>query len=583
MRYLLLVSKLIVSLFNKCVHFYKYNAVFVAGILATAFICNPIKAWATAPDTLVETVSGDIIVNADELLAGSDSVSANEPALEQDQNYMMQARNGVLQVQLIYIDEDGGKHQIKTGTGFLIGEPGAAEYIITSYDTVFVPDETRDSIGREYKVDKDKWSDITFVIQITIKRDVAVYGSVASYSEELGFAAVHLEQAIYDRTPLLLNTDLDDIKEMEAVYTMGYPTAIQGEQDISLLTSEDVSTMSGILSKKTQINGRWIVEHSAVVSEGNVGGPLIDGNGYVIGVNQVQSEDGYNYSVHISEVTSILDALGIPYTAVDHTVVEVVDTTTLRAALENARSISLKGYTTESIEAYHDALNRAELILMNPYITNEQVSEGLAAISQANGLLVIKSNMKMYLIFAGIIALFILVIIILVSFLLKKNGEGDEGKKKKKKKGEDAEPKPYEKIFENVKNTNIVQKDETSILNSAMGFNDGETTVLSLQAGAATAKLCRCSSGDEVTINKDQFYIGKDGLKSDYCIKGNPSISRTHALIKRVENNFFIEDLKATNGTHHNGVKLQPSQSVKLSDGDRLRFADEEFVFKILS
>ena len=28
MRYLLLVSKLIVSLFNKCVHFYKYNAVY---------------------------------------------------------------------------------------------------------------------------------------------------------------------------------------------------------------------------------------------------------------------------------------------------------------------------------------------------------------------------------------------------------------------------------------------------------------------------------------------------------------------------------------------------------------------------
>lgn len=508
------------------------------------------------------------------------SVSYNATEGESERDFMAEARNGVLQVQLIYTDADGGKHLINSGTGFLIGTEEEAKYLITSYDTIFVPDETRAEVGKEYGVEKDDWSSITFNIQVTVKRDVVISASVATYSEELGFAAILLDQAIFDRTPLLLNTELDEIYEMENVYTMGYPLAIQGEQDTQLLTSEDVSTMSGILSKKTQINGRWIIEHSAVVSDGNVGGPLIDENGYVIGVNQVQSEDGYNYSVHISEVTSILDALGIPYTTVDYTIIEEVDTSALQQALNNARNISLKGYTEESIEAYNNALNEIELLITDPEITNEQVSAGLADVSDAIGLLVIKSNMKIYLIFAGIVLAFVLIIIILVCILLNKNKSDEEKTKKKSKKEMKAEPKSYERIFENAKNTSNSSKGETSILNSAMGFNDGETTVLSTPPSVAVAVLQRCSSGENVSVNKDQFYIGKDGLKSDYCIKGNPSISRTHALIKRMDNSFFIEDLRATNGTYHNNIKLQPSQSVKLANGDRIKLADEEFIFR---
>lgn len=500
------------------------------------------------------------------------------------------ARNGILQVQLVFVDENNERHIVSSGTGFLIGTEEESKYVITSYTTAFASEEFRNDVASSYGVASDKIKDMRFELQIAVKRDVVVSATVETSSAELGFAALVLSKEIYDRTPLYIDPDLDQVTEMEEVYTLGFPNAIQGEQDVALLTYEDVSVMNGIISKKTMIDGRWVIQHSAIVTDGNVGGPLIDMNGNVIGVNQIISEDGYNYSVHISEITSILDALGIPYMTVDHTVVEEVDTTQLIEAIARAKSMDLSGYTKESIEQYQTLINQAESIANSENITNEQVVTASNMVSSANTVLVVKSNIKLYLIFGGIILFFIIVIIVLIAIMINKkasdSNEVDEektikqSKKNKTKKDKDEEPKSYEKIFENVKSTKM-ESGETSVLNSAMGFNDGETTVLSASSSSVTATLIRCKSNESVQINKDQFYVGKDGLKSDFCVKGNPSISRTHVLIKRVDNAFFIEDLKATNGTYHNDVKLQPSQSVKLSSGDRIKMADEEFIFRV--
>ncbi|MCQ2540989.1 MAG: FHA domain-containing protein [Lachnospiraceae bacterium] len=526
----------------------------------------------------------------------AEQVSASSNAAVIQVNDERDARNGILQVQLVYTDDNNEKHVINSGTGFLIGTDEEAKYVITSYTTAFPSEELREAVGSTYGVKADERKNMSFELQVAVKRDVVVSASVETSSAELGFAALTLSKEIYDRTPLYLDPDLDEIGEMSEVYTLGFPSAIQGEQDVALLTYEDVSVMNGIVSKKTMVDGRWVVQHSAIVTDGNVGGPLVDKNGNVIGVNQIILEDGYNYSVHISEITSILDALGIPYMAVDHTVIPEVDKSGLIAALTRAESMDLSGYTKESVLQYNTLIAEARLVADSEEATQDQVNEAVQKISDASASLVVKSNLKLYLIFGGVVLVFVIIIIVLIAIMLnkktteedldddntssKKASKKNKDKKSKKSKKEDEEPKPYEKIFENVKNT-VAVDNETSVLNSAMGFNDGETTVLSAAPSAITATLIRCKSNESVQINKDQFYIGKDGLKSDFCVKGNPSISRTHALIKRVDNSFFIEDLKATNGTYHNDVKLQPSQSVKLSNGDRIKMADEEFIFRV--
>ena len=61
----------------------------------------------------------------------------------------------------------------------------------------------------------------------------------------------------------------------------------------------------------------------------------------------------------------------------------------------------------------------------------------------------------------------------------------------------------------------------------------------------------------------------------------NESISRNHATIEKVGDQFFIRDDESRNGTYLNGARLSPDSMIELKHADRIRFADlwTRFVF----
>ena len=56
-----------------------------------------------------------------------------------------------------------------------------------------------------------------------------------------------------------------------------------------------------------------VLLHDAVISGGNSGGPLIDENGNVIGLNTYGIVDSYSCAIYSEYVTQALDQMGIPY------------------------------------------------------------------------------------------------------------------------------------------------------------------------------------------------------------------------------------------------------------------------------
>lgn len=510
---------------------------------------------------------------------------------EQKENSVNEARNGILQVNLVYVDADNKEHVVRGGSGFLVGNEEGADYVITSNTNVTVTEDLRNSVGKEYKVAKSERKSMQFLVEVVVKRDVVVSASIVTSSEQVNFAVLKLSQTIYDRTPLLIEKNPDMTKEMDLVYTLGFPEQIQSQQDVSYYTYEDVSVMNGIISKKVTMDGTLYIQHSAAVTAGNAGGPILNQYGQVIGVNQIVLEDGYHYSVHISEVTSVLDALGIPYTEVvpEEEAEEPVDMEPLRSAIDRAGEKDLQGYTEESIAQYNEMLEQARALLAGENPTEEDVTRGLTMVSDASACLVIKSNNYLLLIVGAAAGVVLILVIVMIVFFLKKNAgkteeekaEIKEQRKREKKKKEKKDL--YESLVAEPPFEPAPKVQETSVLSSAMGFDEGATMVLgnSMQLGGTIAVLRRLKNNETINIQKPVFYIGKDGLKVDYCIKGNPSISRSHAVIKQIDKEFYLEDLKATNGTYHNDLKLQSSQSVKLMSGDRIKLADEEFVFSI--
>lgn len=98
----------------------------------------------------------------------------------------------------------------------------------------------------------------------------------------------------------------------------------------------------------------------------------------------------------------------------------------------------------------------------------------------------------------------------------------------------------------------------------------GKPVVNGILASAESESL-----GDELALS-DTTTIGRD-LSNDIVLE-RPGVSRYHARITRSGATYSVEDLRSSNGTWLNGVRLDGKAF--LSDGDNLRFDDASFVFR---
>jgi len=61
------------------------------------------------------------------------------------------------------------------------------------------------------------------------------------------------------------------------------------------------------------IHEALVIQHTAIIKPGNSGGPLLNEDGQVIGVNTFFYSDSLNYAVHVKELIEILDKSDIAY------------------------------------------------------------------------------------------------------------------------------------------------------------------------------------------------------------------------------------------------------------------------------
>ncbi len=74
-------------------------------------------------------------------------------------------------------------------------------------------------------------------------------------------------------------------------------------------------------------------------------------------------------------------------------------------------------------------------------------------------------------------------------------------------------------------------------------------------------------------ISRNPFLVGKLPEKADALIQ-DERISRLHACIREVSGEYYLSDLNSTNGTCVNDKRLSGDETVCLSDGDILKFAN---------
>jgi hypothetical protein len=107
------------------------------------------------------------------------------------------------------------------------------------------------------------------------------------------------------------------------------------------------------------------------------------------------------------------------------------------------------------------------------------------------------------------------------------------------------------------------------------------TTALGIDNGSLPKPfLIEAETGAKIVVTKEVFKIGRDPEQADYA-SNNKVVGRVHAELVTADGEYFLIDKHSRNGSYLNGVKLSPNEKTKIKHEDRIKLANQEFVFKL--
>lgn len=525
---------------------------------------------ATAEESLEETTDENTEESEGETLEGSVEASPTDSASESDSSEeesgapystvesVEEAMNGVVQVNTVFEDDKGVKHIIYGGTGILIGSAEETEYIITNYHIVNPDRSLKRAAYKFYKIpNKDNaWDNIKPYTEVVFENDMTVKCSEVNSSENLDLSILSISQPNLNRTPLtLLVQDQGDktkpYKTTDGVFALGFPEGITYEKN-EYYSNQRVTMTQGVVATVSDYNGADLIQHTAEIGVSNCGGPLLNADGLVIGMNELVDDSNNYFSLDATVIANMLDSLGIQY------------------------------YKLTKSE-YEQWLHRND---PEPEPEPKEIPVPWPPYDPEPTPVVPTWLMVVIIVLAVIVLALIALFVVMMIKQHKANMPPEKlaeiQEKKEKKKAEKIMPtmKPIENIpnYSGSMETGVMGQNPetgaTTLLNPGMGTAPGEPLITS-------GTLIRRKNSDNIIIDKQSFSIGKDSLHVDYCIKDNPAVSRTHVTINTVNNEVFIQDCHSTNGTFVNGKRLEAGESEPIKDGDVIKIADEEFQYRI--
>lgn len=117
-----------------------------------------------------------------------------------------------------------------------------------------------------------------------------------------------------------------------------------------------------------------------------------------------------------------------------------------------------------------------------------------------------------------------------------------------------------------------------------MNDGEGEGTVIMNQTRnqqQLAPHLFRRKNNERIPLNKPVFRLGRDFDFNDYAILDNKFIGHTHCHVISRDGEYFVQDDNSKNHTSVNGAVISSGTEVKITHGDTICLADEEFEFKL--
>ncbi len=515
-------------------------------------------------------------------------LSGSSAAAYAKEDPVSEAKKGIIEIYTGILDKKGDFHKIKHGSGVVIYSGDRVSYLITSYKFLHISEKKIKEFCKENKISLDAYSaGSKAVVKAVVKGDVIVDTSVVAESAEKNFTVLELNNSMGEKVPVPVGNS-DDLVIGSKIYALGFPEDAE-EEDVknrsTEYTYEDVVIYEGTIEDTSaNKNGVSYLQHSALVNGGNKGGPILDKDGYIVGINDSSiKEEGRYFSLPINEVSAILDNYKLEYESKSKN----LSLAALAKKIDECEElVKSSEYKQKSKATLQTAIEEARSLQEQGVENLDAVAVVMDDLEKGKDALVLKmtSARKMVIVLGivDLLLLFWMFRLLVINRRWKKDlGRGKSGKdasggkpgrtgnspKRDPDKDDGSKPLPTNVIPDEKSMDNLY--DHTMILGS-------ENSVLK----RPKAVLTILRTGEKVEIRKPSFNLGVKKELTDYAITGNPAVSRLHATISWDGENYYIADRGSANGTYVNRETVGKNQKHIIKNGDIIVLANEECVFE---
>lgn len=235
-------------------------------------------------------------------------------------SFRPEVRQGIASI-IFSMNIEGNDTLISGGTCFFVGKTSEnPQYVVTNHHVV------EDFIavgGGELVTYTDGENHLTGKAAMRVYFDAKDYAEaylVASDSQA-DIAILRLENPTDKRIALKLRVPTEEMIG-STVYAVGYPGLSDNVYDdpVSQWSPEDASVTTCSISRLLTTSGTGVkkIQIDATIRHGNSGGPLVDAQGNVVGVNtgsvsNQNTNEAINHAINISEVIAMCDANSVAY------------------------------------------------------------------------------------------------------------------------------------------------------------------------------------------------------------------------------------------------------------------------------
>ena len=536
--------------------------------------------------------------------------SSVREALENER--AMVADDDILLIRIGYEFDDGSFDEWMRGTGFIVGP----RYILTRQSLI-------DTACINLLTGEDAAKHVTYYVSDRAGNRIEISDS----SMKSGLGLLVTKKAMDIPACVFSKVSVDDLAEGTVIHAK---TAADTGEKFSVRTFDgtvyiDEEQAAGFAFQMDTQGGAPI------------GAPVYDDNGHVIGLVASDAQDLTSFSEKALE--AFLSMNGVDFRSSEQMEAEkeaqrteetmddlysaemdAVDKAMLEEAISKASSVNMEEYTDASAAALAEALEKAKSVDVREDASQKEVDDALDALNAAYEGLTSKGKFSGFAgfmdgpgrIIIGVVAIFVGMLGAAVVMAKKRMiRPGKLFKRKKVRNVKDVEeilrelseeergnleyaddefadmtrrekdrdtriPRDKGKDDLEYADEDEFTEDEATDLEADSEDGSSDTTVLTRKA-----YLIRLSNGKRIPISKKDFVIGKEKGKVDYCISGEPTVSRVHALIRNIGGKYYIEDQASTNYTYYEGKQIPEYKAVYLEDGRRFKLSDVEFEFHL--